>query len=213
MIFKQWHTPTVRRSKAKPQLVRFAEHVLSVFKEDASAQRYWPDASRRPALAVGHCAPQNLRLRRASFFFRGSSKYGGFAAAKPRLLCPFSDTRSPFYPRIERIRSSPLEKLSPKSFSNDHIDSPPGEHYLRPVMNTADVRFLPVRSFVVPIVPGATQTRERACHCLAARSTANFDEEVCCFYLNDSPSLLPLKHRVTDAAPPDQGRQQKTFPD
>ena len=46
-----------------------------------------------------------------------------------------------FLLRIERIRSSPLEKLSPKSFSNDHIDPPPGEHYLRPVMNTVDVRF------------------------------------------------------------------------
>ena len=41
---------------------------------------------------------------------------------------------------------------------------------------------------------GATQTRERACHCLAARSPANLDLEVCGFYLNDSPSLLRLNH-------------------
>src|SRR5687768_13691396 len=39
--------------------------------------------------------------------------------------------------------------------------------------------------------------RERACHCLAARSPTNFDMEVCCFYLNDSPSLLLLNHLAT----------------
>jgi len=77
-----------------------------------------------------------LRLRRASFFFRGSSKYGGFAAAKPRILCLLSDTHSPFFFASSSIRSSPLEKLSPKNFSSNHIDSPPGEHYLRPVMDT-----------------------------------------------------------------------------
>jgi hypothetical protein len=83
-----------------------------------------------------------LRLRRASFFFRGSSKYGGSAAAEPHLLCHF-----PIHILLSlshrAFRSSPLEKLSPKSFSNDHIDSPPGEHYLRPVMDIVDVRFYP----------------------------------------------------------------------
>ena len=134
-------SPPEQRPKQNLQLVRFVEHVLRFFKEGAS-----------PALlATHHCGshwPQatthrSLRLRRASFFFRGSSKYGGSAVAEPTILCPFPDTHSPFSFRIERFRSSPLEKLSPKSFSNDHIDSPPGEHYLRPVMDIVDVRFYP----------------------------------------------------------------------
>src|SRR5262249_47155074 len=96
--------------------------------------------------------------------------------------------------RIERCRSLSLQKLSPKSLCNDHVDSPPGEHYLRPVMDIVDGR-LPVRSFVVLIALGATQAQERFDHCLAADSSANLDLEAHRFYLNDSPSLLPLNHR------------------
>lgn len=47
---------------------------------------------------IGHrpLRPADLRLRRASFFFRGSSKYGGSAAAEPSRLCPLSDTHFSF---------------------------------------------------------------------------------------------------------------------
>ena len=39
-------------------------------------------------------------------------------------------------------------------------------------MDIVDVGVFPVRSFVVPIVRGATRAQERARHCLAARSPA-----------------------------------------
>jgi len=59
----------------------------------------------------------------------------------------------------ERIRSSPFEKFPPRNLSNDHIDSPPGEHYLRPVMDIADVGYYPVRSFVIRIAVMPLTTR------------------------------------------------------
>jgi len=96
--------------------------------------------------------------------------------------------------RTERFRSLPLEKPFPKGFSSNHKDPPPGEHYLQPVMGIVDVRFYPSILSSSRLLLGATQTRERACHCLAARSPANLDVEVCRSYLNDSPSLLRLKH-------------------
>jgi len=44
---------------------------------------------------------------------------------------------------------------------------------------------------------GATQKQERVRHCLAALSPQTSIVEVRTLYLNDSPSLLPLKHRKT----------------
>ena len=56
----------------------------------------------------------------------------------------------------------------------------------------------PVRSFVLLLVLGATRAQKRGSHCLAALSSAHpLEEEQCQFYLNDSPSSLPLDHPAT----------------
>lgn len=97
---------------------------------------------------------------------------------------------------IERCRSSPLEKLSPKSFSNDHTASPPGEHYLRPVMDTVTLGFTRP-SFRAPdccLVPPKPRN-ELATALQHARR--GIPHEILRSYLNDSPSLLPLNHLAT----------------
>ena len=68
------------------------------------------------------------RLRRASFFYRSSSKYRGSASAEPSTFRafsfpPFEHFQKPTRKLHERLcRSLPFEALSPKRASNDHAN-------------------------------------------------------------------------------------------
>jgi hypothetical protein len=159
---------------------------------------------RRHALARWAPRAANCALPRASFFFRGSSEYGGSASQNLLHLQPFF----PIHVLLsfflhERIRSLPFEKLSPKSFSNDDTSTLLPESIVDVGLNPSALSSSRLCS--VPPEHG-----KRGCYCLAASSPASLSfREARRFYLSDSPSLLPLNHLATSEAPPDRGGSKR----
>jgi hypothetical protein len=142
-------------------------------KKSAPGMRHLPSSTKRlPHERSSHrrtSVPRGKRLRRASFFYRSSSKYRGSASQRAlpalrnlqlfKLFIPPFKTFEKSNAQAARadIRSLPFETRSPKRVSNDHANSLPREHYRQPVMDIVDVGFYPSTlssSLTCPVPPG-----------------------------------------------------------
>ncbi|MEO8096058.1 MAG: hypothetical protein ABI811_00025, partial [Acidobacteriota bacterium] len=117
MVFE--HMAYCHGPKTKSKTSARALHGARASVQKTVPRKHCGDAPQRPALAVGHCTPPKCACGALVSSLEVLQSMEVSLLAKPHLLCPFRYTFSFLFLRIERIRSSPLEKLSPKSFSND----------------------------------------------------------------------------------------------
>ena len=127
------------------------------------------------------------------------------------LFILFQNARFELHKRTSR--SLPLETISPETASSNHAHTS-SRRKPSPLlaMHVIDVGLIPVRPFVVllqPVPPGCRNDRATALQ----RVRPQLPCGNCGSYSSDSPSPLRLKHLATDQAPPNQRRQQSTFPD
>jgi len=154
---------------------------------------------------------QTERLRRASFFYRSSSKYRGSASAEPSTFRAFS------FPPFRTLSKTNTRSCTSGTAARCHLKLP---RQREPQMTTQDplprgalpttsnghcwCRVLPVRSFVVRCVPGAIRALKRPCHCLAASSPTLLFRGVRLLLkrLSQSPAFESPSYQPGTAEPP-----------